>query len=143
MTVLDKCAETQLRICSMTAFDRLQAAKMLSQLLPAEFPADFLPATGVMAEFDNKPICFLPIYLEQSSKVAVLGQFIADKNADRRLLAKAVRFLIAQAKVFAKEHKKKYLVSIFGCNSINRIADKMGFIPGDVAEEKIFYLGGE
>ena len=140
MNILDKIAETELHACQMTKYDRQAAAELFSKILPGPFPADFLPETGIVVRQNGIALCYIPVYLEQTSSVAVLGHFIADPHADRKLLARAVRLAINQARNFAREHHKKYLVSIFGRNSINRIADKMGFISGDVAEEKICYL---
>lgn len=123
--------------------DRKIAADLLSRHYTGcagFFPADFLPVTGIKVVEKDKNICFLPVYLEQSSATAVLGHFIADAAANRRKLRQAAILAIQAGKELAEKSGKKYLISVFGRRSINRIADGCGFADADKIEEKIFYL---
>lgn len=126
----------------ITPADRQYAADMLSIHYTGRqgtFPVDFLPETGVSVESGGRIICIIPIYLEQSSTVAVLGHFIAG-NATPKQIHQAAHIAIQAAERFAKAAGKKYLISLFGRRSINRIADTLGFITADKVEEKILHL---
>ena len=127
----------------MTARDRKIAADILSSHYAGAaglFPADFLPETGIKVVANGSTVCIIPVYLEQSSATAVLGHFIAAPDADKKMLRNAAVSAIDAAKDFARKHGKKYLLSVFGRRSINRIADACGFVDADKIEEKIFHL---
>lgn len=142
MTLLDKCSEiesSRLIVRDMEPDDRYAAAAMLGKAAKTGFfPADFFPDTGIVVEQNNTIICMIPVYLESSSKVAVLGHFIANCDVDRKIVAEAARIAIEAAVALAKKHERKYIISIFGRNSINRIADKCGFTTAEIIEEKIY-----
>lgn len=142
MTLLDKCHEIEkarLIVRDMTPDDRNTAATMLGQVAKTGFfPADFFPCTGVVVEQNGTMICIIPVYLESSSKAAVLGHFIANPDVNRKIVAEAARIAIEAAVAFAKKHERTYIISIFGRNSINRIADKCGFDTAEIIEEKIY-----
>lgn len=140
MTLIDKIHESQLSARDMNANDRAAAAEMLSNFAGGIFPADFLPATGVVAEHFGKAVCYLPIYLESSSSVAVLGHFISVPGGNKFLLDEAAELAINSAKLFAKRHGKRFVLSVFGCRSVNRIADRLGFVTTENIEEKILNL---
>ena len=146
-SLIDSCRdlENEIQVRITNASDRQHAADMLSLHYtgqPGMFPADFLPETGIAATLHGKTLCIIPVYLEQSSTVAVLGHFIADDQVNRKRLRLAAIKAIEAAKRFAKAAGKKHLVSIFGRRSINRIADGLGFKNADRIEEKICYIGG-
>ncbi|MBQ9088661.1 MAG: hypothetical protein IJY46_07765 [Lentisphaeria bacterium] len=128
----------------MTAADRERAAQLLADHYKCEkFPLDFLPITGVVVEYSGMIVCVIPVYLESSSKVAVLGHFIANDHIDRRLLRNAAALAIRETKSFARRAGKVYVMSVFGRHSINRIADRLGFVTADQIEEKFCYIGGK
>ena len=142
MTIVDKCFENEhvLIVRDMEIHDRTTAAAMLARAVKANaFPEDFLPETGVVVEHCGRVICIIPVYMEATSNVAVLGHFIADVSANRKLVAKAAKLAIEAAAAWAKKQGRKYVISIFGRNSINRIADKLGFITTEIIEEKIYH----
>ena len=146
-SLLDSCRDfdNEIQVRLIDATDRQFAADMLSCHYvgqPGMFPADFLPETGIAATLHGETLCIIPVYLEQSSTVAVLGHFIADDQVNRKQLRAAAIAAIEAAKRFAKAAGKKYIVSIFGRRSINRIADGLGFKNADHIEEKICYIGG-
>ena len=140
MTLLDKIHDDPLCVRDMADSDRAKAAEILGDLAGGTFPADFLPVTGVAVEHFGKAVCYLPIYLESTSSVAVLGHFISVPGADKFLLDKAAELAINSAKIFAKKHGKRFALSVFGCRSVNRIADRLGFVTTENIEEKIFNL---
>ena len=146
-SLIDSCREMEdkIQVRITNASDRQFAADMLSVHYTGQkgmFPADFLPETGIAATLRGETLCIIPVYLEQSSTVAVLGHFIANDHANRKQLRLAAIAAIEAAKRFAKVAGKKYIVSIFGRRSINRIADNLGFNDADHIEEKICYIGG-
>jgi hypothetical protein len=142
MTLLDKCHEiesSRLIVRDMEPDDRNTAATMLGEVAKTGFfPAEFFPDTGVVVEQNGTIICIIPLYLESSSKAAVLGHFIANPAVDRKIVAEAARIAIEAAVALAQKHERKYIISIFGRNSINRIADKCGFDTSEIIEEKIY-----
>ena len=128
----------------MTAADRERAAQLLTDHYNCgTFPADFLPITGVVVEHSGSVVCIIPVYMEESSKVAVLGHFIASDNCDRHLVLTAAKSAIQEAKLLARRAGKNYVVSIFGRRSINKVADRLGFVTADQIEEKFCYIGGK
>lgn len=129
----------------LTPSDRQMAADMLSTHYTGsagKFPVDFLPETGVAVVDDGKTVCVIPVYLESTSSVAVLGHFIAAGGVSPKKLHRAAALAIEAAKRFARAAGKKYVVAIFGRRSINKIADTMGFTTTDHFEEKFCYIGG-
>lgn len=146
MTLVDKIFELEKNKMHpelITPADRQYAADMLSihyTGVAGKFPADFLPDTGIKVRENDQIICIIPIYLEQSSTVAVLGHFIANDQADRKQLRQAAVIAIEAAKRFAKAAGKKHLITLFGRRSINAIADECGFQNADPVQEKIIYL---
>ena len=145
-SILDVCHDMEkekMTVQLATPADRQTAADMLSSHhtgVPGKFPADFLPETGIVVRDHSGMVCVIPVYLEQSSSVAVLGHFIADSKVPRKKLREAAFLAIEGAKRFAKSAGKKHLISLFGRNSINRIADGCGFQNADSVQEKIIYL---
>lgn len=125
----------------MTPEDRKTALDWIAEYYGKSFPEDFLPESGLVCMMDDQEACMIPIYLEQSSSVMVLGHCILNQSMHRRVLAAAVRFCILESKRYAAMHHKKYIISLFGRNSINRIADDYGFVTADVAEEKFYFTG--
>lgn len=148
MTLIDKIFELEenhgprLAAREMTAFDRNRAADTLGTVAGGTFPVDFLPVTGIVVEQDGKPVCYLPVYLEQSSKAAVLGHFVGVPGTDKFLLHRAAGTAIDAAVKFAEKCGRPYIVSIFGHPAINRIADRRGFRTTEFIEEKLFQLQG-
>lgn len=115
--------------------------KWIAEYYGGSFPADFFPKTGCVASIDNVDACIIPVYLEQTSSVAVLGHCIVNADLPKRQIAKAVKACIDECTQIAKRHNRKYAVAIFGRNSINRIADRCGFMTTDSIEEKYIYIG--
>lgn len=98
------------------------------------FPCGILPRTG-LACYDEqnifRAVAFL--YLEKSSSIAVCGWCIADPDNPARVSAEAVQALIYAMPSFARSKGATILLSTFGNRSINRIAEKAGFIVGEQA----------
>lgn len=106
-----------------------------------DFPKDFLPETGVCVSVDGTLVCVIPIYFEHSSNVAILGHCMINHEFNKKQTCFAIKKCIEYAVEYASGRGKKYLVSIFGRNSINKIADNCGFITADTIEEKFFFCG--
>lgn len=132
-----------IRCREMTEFDIAIALMWMKKHYLRPFPADFFPKTGVVALISEEEACIIPIYLEGTSTVAVLGHCIINEDLPKRKVWLAVKECIEYSKDFCRMAGKKYVVSIFGRNSINRIADRCGFAAGDKVEEKFYYLGGK
>lgn len=107
-----------------------------------QFPADFFPKTGVAAYVNGIPGCIIPVYLESTSSVAVLGHCAVNEGLEKKVILSAVEKCIRGCVEFSRKNGKKYAVTIFGRNSINRIADKCGFFTADTIEEKFCLIGG-
>ena len=146
MTLIDKIFELEenpeprLASREMTAFDRNRAADTLGAVVGKLFPADVFPETGIVVEQDGIPVCYLPVYLEQSSKVAVLGHFVGVPGIDKFLLHRAAEMALSSAVKFAQKSGRPYIISIFAHPAVNRIADRNGFRTAEVIEEKLYHL---
>lgn len=127
----------------MTQEDWKTALQWMSDHYQMPFPADFFPQTGVIAAVDGIDAVVIPVYLEQSSAVAVLGHCVFNTKLCRKTLRIAAQSCIGACIEFAEAKGKKYAVSIFGRRSVNRIADRCGFITADTIEEKFFNIGGK
>lgn len=126
----------------MTEEDVNTALGWLSAHLKKQgFPRDFLPETGVCVSVDGKLACLIPVYFEHSSKVAVLGHCLVNGETNKKQACFAIKKCMEYAVEYASARGKKYIVSIFGRNSINKIADNCGFITADTIEEKFFFCG--
>ena len=124
--------------------DKTLAIRWLAEHYRSDaFPEDFLPYTGVAVLCGDTVAAVIPVYLEQSSSVAVLGHCMINEKIKKRIIVQCLQQLIEFAKIYAKNNGKKYIVGIFGRRSINRIADKCSFVNADTIEEKYYYIGGE
>lgn len=135
--------EPAIRCRKMKLSDKAVLLEWFKSYYREEFPGDFLPETGIVAEISGEAAVMIPVYFEGSSSVAVLGHCIFCPGVRGKLVVKAVKAAIEFSKLYVSEKGKKYVVSIFGRNSINRIADRCGFVDADKIEEKFYYLGGE
>jgi hypothetical protein len=136
---MDMCISSRI----MAAGDWTLPLQWLKEYYGRDFPRTFFPETGIITSMGEQPACVIPVYLENTANVAVLGHCMFNNSMPKRLLAAAARQCIDSAKNFAVKHQKKYVISIFGRNSINRIADKCGFLSADIVEEKIYIAGGK
>ena len=127
----------------MRGVDKKTALEWFELHYGGKFPEDFLPETGVVCEVDGVPAVMFFVYFEESSSVAVLGHCVFHPEKRGRDVVKALEFGLEFVKGYARGKGKKYVVSIFGRNSINRIADRCGFVDADKIEEKFYCLGGE
>ena len=101
------------------------------------YPAALLPKTGLAArdEYGNT-LAVATLYLERSSAIAVCGFCVSNPLAGRRDTGEAVKLLLAAMPVYARRKGAAMLMTTFGRKSINRLLDRMGFIPGEAAETK-------
>ena len=113
------------------------------------FPSDWMPETGLVVFDDLSPqsggltdrlLAVATLYLEQSSPVAVCGWCLTNPENTARQSQMAVRLLMAAMPIYAKRHGAKYLLTTFGNRGINRILDRIGFINGEVSENKFKVL---
>lgn len=123
------------------AADWASAAGWMMNHYSKPFPQDFLPETGIIALVNGIRACVIPVYLENSSTVAVLGHCMINEKLVKRQIVQAVEACMRAAVSFAATQKKKYVIALFGRNSINRLADKCGFVTADRIEEKFYYIG--
>lgn len=105
------------------------------------FPADMMPKNG-LAAFDDignlLAVAFL--YIDKSSPVAVCGWCISNpKNHDKYSFS-AISKIMAQMPEYAKSKGAKHLLTVFGDRGINAILDQLGFITGEVSENKFKFL---
>lgn len=104
------------------------------------FPVDFFPQTGIMVMQDQIPVLIMPVYLEQSSSVLVAGHCLFNDNINNKIKNKALHEVCAEFPAIAKFFRKKYILTIWGRQSICRIANKYGFKNTDKVQEQI-YIG--
>lgn len=127
----------------MNEDDRMQLAAWMNERIRksgvnAPFPGAILPRTGLaVRDDDGATVAVAALYLERSSKIAVLGWCVADPQGPARKNADAVKLLLAAMPVYARRCGAEYLMSVFGQRSLNRTLDKMGFVNGEGAETKI------
>lgn len=105
------------------------------------FPRDFLPKTGIIAVLNGIKVCVIPIYLESSSSVAVLGHCIINEKIPGRKVCMAIKECVKTCVSFARKKQRKFVISVFGRRSINKIVDQCGFLTADTIEEKFYYTG--
>ena len=90
-----------------------------------------MPKTGLTV-YDGEMIrLILIIYLERSSKMAVLGWCISNPENRPRQSLNAVRLALSEAEQYVREKDVRHLISIFGSRSLNRELERVGFFPGD------------
>lgn len=126
----------------MSALDKSMAVQWLGEKISLPFPSDFFPATGVAACHGNVPVCVIPIYLEATSAVAVLGHCVGNPAMTAKMKREAIQEAVKFAVEYARSYSKKHIISIFGARSINRIIDQMniGFWNADKNVETKYIL---
>ena len=112
------------------------AGNLLSQHYSGKFPVDFFPQTGIAICEAEIPVLIMPVYLEQSSSVAVAGHCCYNEKFSSRKKHYATELAVAQLENFAKKYNKKYIISIWGRKSISNIAVKFGFSNTDVIQQQ-------
>lgn len=125
----------------MTPSDKVFALGLMKNHYGSEFPGDFFPDTGAVCLIDDVIACVILIYFEESSATSVLGHCVINKDFPKRQLCSAVTECIRFGIDICRKNGRKYVVGIFGRNSINRLADKIGFSTADKIEEKYLYIG--
>ena len=139
--------ETGFLVNEITGLDTITAAEWMDLKIrklgkneKLEFPLALLPRTGLACYRKGvlKAAAFL--YLEKSSSVAVCGWIMANPGNSSASSHKAVQMLLAAMPDYARRHGAKYLLTTFGNRAVNKIADRLGFITGEKAENKFFPL---
>lgn len=135
----------------MTLNDSVRAGNWLnmrvrqrSGIEAATFPVEILPKTGLSCFHENRLLAVAFLYLEKSSTVAVCGWCVANPANTPSESKLAVTELLKAMPEYARQQGATFLLSTFGNRGINRIARKMGFIPGEKAENMYLnlYKGG-
>ena len=135
----------------MTLNDSVRAGNWLnmrvrqkSKMEQISFPVQILPKTGLSCFCDQHLLGVAFLYLEKSSSVAVCGWCVTNPGNAPSESALAVRELLKAMPEYARQNGATFLLSTFGNRGINRIARKMGFLPGEKAENMVMnlYEGG-
>lgn len=140
--ILDRCAELEqeLYVQEIGNYEAFAAYSWLNKRLQnmagseVEFPRGLLPQTGLACYCSKKLLAAAFLYLERSTSIAVCGWCIANPGNSPRESAEAVELLLRSMPEYARKHGATYLLTTFGRRSINRIARKVGFLPGEIAE---------
>lgn len=133
--------KTSANVREMTQEDLLQATGWLEARTGGAMPVEFFPQTGIAAHSaDGRLLAVIPVYFEQTGTVAVAGHCMANPANTPRESRAAVEAAIRGSARYAAERGRKYLVTIYGKRSVNRIADRLGFIRADTVEEKFLKL---
>ena len=102
------------------------------------FPEDFFPTTGIcVCDNEGNPFFIMPVYLEQSSSVAVAGHCVFNPGNTPKVNHKATELAIDNLVRFAQEHKKKFIITMWGRKSISRMAEKKGYLNTDIVQQQI------
>lgn len=149
-SLIDSCRdlECEINIRKMGTKDADCAIEWLNQRIRKKlgnnslnFPVDMMPKNG-LAAFDNignlLTVAFL--YIEKTSPVAVCGWCISNPNNSGKISFAAISKIMARMPEYAKSKGAKHLLTIFGDRGINAILDQLGFITGEVSENKFKFL---
>lgn len=116
------------------------AIEFLNKHYKEGFSVDFFPKTGLVIMEDNIPVLIMPIYFENTSSVIVAGHCIFNDICALKVKHKAFHLIPNALKTVAKSFGKKYILTLWGRNSLSNIASKYGFLNTDIVQEQI-YIG--
>ncbi len=91
---------------------------------------DFLPETGVVIEYDNKPVFVGFIYLT-NAKVALIEWIVSDPNWKNKNRKKALELLITGCENVIKELGYKYGFSVCRYKNLIENHKKLGWVVDD------------
>lgn len=153
--IIENCADHEayyqgISTREMTACDLVLALEWLNARIrknhaaAPDFPADWLPQTGLAAiARSGTVLAVATLYLDKTSPVAVCGWVVSNLENTSSCSKKAIELLMLDMQIYAKNQGAKYLLSTFGNKGINHILDQQGFSPGEVCDNKFIYIGGE
>jgi hypothetical protein len=103
-------------------------------------PLDFLPKTGWVALYGDRPILAAYMYTTDS-KVAWLSWFISDKNfGDRGVRNEAIKKMLMIAEITADARGRNFMYVNFGAentSNIQNVCEQTGFKKGTITQEMI------
>ena len=107
-----------------------------------EIPWDFLPETGIQVKNEYGRVLVVAfLYLEESSKMSVAGNIIANPVNLKRESYDAVEQALCFLPNYAKGKGAAYLQTFFGNRGICDIAESLGYINGDpVVRNQLLFL---
>lgn len=143
LDVCDEIAENYaVPFCrAMTRADREKALEYLSGIARVPYPSDFIPYTGVACVCDGLPWCVIPVYLENTTKTAVLGYCTFAPELSPKQKYQAAEAAINYSLQYVRSLGKRYVLALFGNRAVNHIADRIGFVSTDKnVEEKFYFL---
>ena len=137
------------RCAEISAPERVLAARWLTARLkrkfgPAHpaFPLSVLPRTGLAVVDEFGPVAVAFLYLEKSTPCAVCGYLVtAPDNRPRESYA-AVKLLLAELPLYARDLGAENLLCYFGHKVINRLLGKLGYLLTEKAECRMKMIGG-
>ena len=91
---------------------------------------DFLPETGLVVEFNNKPVIAGFIYLT-NAKVALLEWVISDPEYRQSNRKKLLELLIIGSENMVKELGYNYMFSVCRNKNLIQTHEKLGWISDD------------
>ena len=115
----------------MSISDREAAREWLSRIVGNPFPKDFFPDTGVVCYIHGVPACVIPVYVELTTNVAVLGHCMINPDLPAAAKHKAADANIRYALQYVRAMGKRHILTMFGNRAVNRIADRIGFAQAD------------
>jgi hypothetical protein len=124
----------------MTVIDRETARRWLSILVGNPFPTDFFPATGAACCIDGHLACVIPVYIELTTNVAVLGHCMINPDLPATVKHQAADGNIRYAIEYVRKLGKRHILTMFGNRAVNRIADRIGLVTADRDIEQKYCL---
>ena len=129
-----------MNVRELTPEDAITAVAWMTQRYKNPFPKDFFPSCGAAVFDDIRLLAVIPMYFDQTSPVAVAGHCMTSPDNSPRESYKAILLAMNFCQHLARRKNKKYLVTLYGKRSINRIADQLGFLDADCVQEKLIIL---
>lgn len=131
-----------MRSYNITYDDIDLASAWYSARIKQDMPKEIFPKTGIAVYEAGQCLVVASCFFDRSTNVAVLGWCISNPKVTLMKRGRATKFALEEVVKYAKENGAKHLLTIFGCDSLNRSLARMGFKIGDEkVVQQYIYLG--